>query len=129
MIEVLINWMEGICSQCIHLSNHHVMHFKYLKFICQWHLNFKNKWIHKIIRKSLNETIKKRPKGMRGQACGYLEKYVPDQRNSLCKGLVVKPSKETSVLLTVSKGGVMVRCDWGIAVWPHMPFYKGNQVV
>lgn len=28
MKDVLINWMEGIFSQCIHLLNHYIVHFK-----------------------------------------------------------------------------------------------------
>ena len=32
-MDVLINLMGGILSQCIHISNHHIVHFKYLKIL------------------------------------------------------------------------------------------------
>lgn len=33
MMNVLINLMKGLLSQCIRLSNHHLVHFKYLKIL------------------------------------------------------------------------------------------------
>ena len=33
VIDVLINLMEGIVSQCILISNHHHRHFKYFKYL------------------------------------------------------------------------------------------------
>lgn len=36
---VLINQMVGIISQCIHVSNHHNVHFKQLTISCQLYLN------------------------------------------------------------------------------------------
>ena len=38
-MDVLINEMGGILSQCTHISNHHDVHFKRLVILCQLYLN------------------------------------------------------------------------------------------
>lgn len=32
-MDVLINSVRGILPQCVHISNHHVVHFKYLMIL------------------------------------------------------------------------------------------------
>ena len=38
-MDVLINEMGGILSQCTHTSNHHDVRFKRLVILCQLYLN------------------------------------------------------------------------------------------
>ena len=38
-MDVLINYMRGILSPCIRISNHHNLSFKYLTILCQLYLS------------------------------------------------------------------------------------------
>lgn len=57
-MDVLINLIVVTVSQCIHIANHHIVHFKLYNFTCQLYLiklekinikNFKFKKYKKII--------------------------------------------------------------------------------
>ena len=47
-MDVLINSMGGILSQCICISNHHVVHFKHLTilFVNYTSIKLRERWMH-----------------------------------------------------------------------------------
>ena len=49
-MDVSINLTVGIISQCIHISNHHIVHFKYITVLS---VNYVSINLGKIIKSSL----------------------------------------------------------------------------
>ena len=54
-MNVLLNWMVGIVSQCICTSNHHNVHFKYLTILFVSYTSIS--WKKKGTRTNLSEDL------------------------------------------------------------------------